>query len=280
MSRKQWLVVAALGLINAIIICGMAALMAYSLRQPPLPVIPATEAAPTTEPTATLPPTWTPTPVLPTSTPQPTRTPWPTQLPETPIPLPTFAPTLTPTPTPVPIILQNPTFEGIRENDVPGWKLGSFVNWAPGQEFDPGTSFAAPRFHQADDPRQWINGATLQIDTVDWVKLRAWVYQTVTVTVGSQVQFRARAFGFVYDTNGGYILKAGVDPHGGDGCDAAQWGDVQQVNQNAGIVTLVAPKVTVGQEGRVTVCLFAETQYAQVYHAAFFDDAELIVEAP
>jgi hypothetical protein len=177
-------------------------------------------------------------------------------------------------------MLQNPTFEGINENDVPGWQLGSFVNWKPGDPFDASTSFAAPRFHQADDPRQWINGATLQIDTVDWVKLRAWIYQTVTVTVGSRVQFQARAFGFVHDTNGGYILKAGVDRHGGDGCDAAQWSDVQQVNQNAGIVTLVAPEVTAGEEGRVTVCLFAETQYAQVYHAAFFDDAELIISPP
>jgi len=33
-------------------------------------------------------------------------------------------------------------------------------------EFDPATSYTAPRFHQADDPRQWINGPTLQIDTV------------------------------------------------------------------------------------------------------------------
>lgn len=276
MTRKQWLVVAALGLVNAGILCGMAALFLYSLRQspPPLPTAQATAV----QSTATSIPTWTPTL---SPTPEPTRTPRPTGEPkETPTPIPTFTPSPTPTPTPMEVLLQNPTFEGITENDVPGWRLGSFVNWVPGQEFDPGTCFAAPRFHQADDPGQRINGATLQIDTVNWVKLRAWVYQTVTVTAGSRVQFQARAFGFVYDTNGGYILKAGVDRHGREGCDAAQWGSEHIVNQHAGIITIASPKVIAGEEGRVTVCLFAETQYAQIYHAAFFDDAELIVTPP
>jgi hypothetical protein len=77
-----------------------------------------------------------------------------------------------------------------------------------------------------------------------------------------------------------YILKAGVDPQGGEGCDAAQWGPKQIVNQEAGIITLTSPQVAAGQEGRVTVCMFAETKYPQVYHAAFFDDAELIVSPP
>jgi hypothetical protein len=38
--------------------------------------------------------------------------------------------------------------------------------------------------------------------------------------------------------------------------------------------------VVAGPEGRVTVCAFAETQFAQVYHAAFFDDAALIALPP
>lgn len=276
MSRKQWLVVAVLGLVNAAVLCGMAVLLVYSLRQSPPPPASATQT--TVQPTATLIPTWTPTS---SPTPAPTRTPRPTGTPtEISTPISTFTPSPTPTPTPTPPLLQNPTFEGIRENDIPGWQTGAFVNWTKGEEYL-STSYAAPRFHQADDPRQWINGPTLQVDfTEPWTKIRAWVFQIVTVTAGSRVQFQARAFGFVYDTNGGYILKAGVDHHGGEGCDAAQWGNEQIVNQNAGIITITSPEVIVGEEGRVTVCMFAETQYAQVYHAAFFDDAELVVTPP
>ncbi len=165
-------------------------------------------------------------------------------------------------------------------NAIPGWQTGGFVNWAPGTDFDPVTSYAAPRFHQADNPDQRINGPTLQIDTEPWVKLRAWVFQTIEVGPGSQVEFRARAVGFVKDVAGRYILKAGIDPDGEPGCDAAQWGVERIVNQEDGIVELVSPEVTTGQAGLVTVCLFAETQFAQVYHAAFFDDAALTVSPP
>ena len=173
------------------------------------------------------------------------------------------------------MVLENPTFEGVVENFIPGWQTGAFVNWAAGEDFDPATSYAAPRFHQADDPRQWINGPTLQIDTEPWVKLRAWVFQTVAVEPGSRVRFEVRAVGFVADTHARYILKAGVDPNGGEGCEAARWGGEQLVNQDDGIVELVSPQVLAGTGGRVTVCMFAEPQFAQVYHAAFFDDASL-----
>lgn len=176
--------------------------------------------------------------------------------------------------------MENPTFDDVLVDMIPGWKTGAFVNWAPGQDFDTASSFAAPRFHQADDPRQWINGPTLQIDTVDWVKLRAWVYQTVTVIPGSTVQFEVSAMGFVYDTTGGYILRVGVDPAGADGCGRARWSDEWIANQNDGVINLRSPRVTAGDAGKVTVCMLAETQFAQVYHAAFFDDAELIVSPP
>jgi len=178
------------------------------------------------------------------------------------------------------VSLENPTFEGILENFVPGWQTGGFANWVPGDKFDPANSYATPRFHQADDPRQWINGPTLQIDTVPWVKLRAWVFQTVNVGPGSRAQFQIHAVGFVKDTAGGYILKVGVDPNGGEGCEAAKWGAEQVANQEDGVIVLTSPEVVVGQMGRITVCAFAETQYAQVYHAAFFDDAALTVRPP
>ncbi len=275
MSRKQWFIVAALALADVIVLGGMALMVLHSLTAPSM--APVATSAPTVSPvsTATSPPTWTPT-VSPT--PQPTRTPKPTATPtETSTPWPTLTPTVPPTPAPV--VLENPTFEGILENFIPGWRTGGFVNWAPGDEFDPVASYAAPRFHQADDPRQWINGPTLQIDTEPWVKLRAWVFQTVEVEPGSRVQFQVHAVGFVEDTTGGYILKAGIDPAGAEGCEAAQWGREQIVNQDDGIVVLISPEVVVEQTGRVTVCMFAETQFAQVYHAAFFDDATLTVSS-
>ncbi len=97
---------------------------------------------------------------------------------------------------------------------------------------------------------------------------------------GSLVQFQVLAEAFVKEMAGGYILKAGVDPKGGDGCEGAQWGIEQVINQEDGVVTLVSPEVIVSQAGRVTVCMFAETQFAQAYHAAFFDEALLTTIPP
>jgi len=273
-SRTKWLIVAALALADAIVLGAMAVVVIRSLTRPLSVPVPPPAASPL--PTATSPPTWTPTL---SPTPQPTHTPRQLGTPtETPTPWPTATPTLPPTPAPV--LLNNPTFEGILENSVPGWQTGAFVNWAVGDDFDAATSYATPRFHQADDPRQWINGPTVQIDTVPWVKLRAWVFQTVVAKPGSRVQFQVRAMGFVKETAGGYVLKAGVDPNGGEGCGAAHWGTERIVNQGDGVVELASPEVVVGQVGRVTVCMFAETQFAQVYHAAFFDDAALTVRPP
>jgi hypothetical protein len=270
MSRKKWLILAALALADLVVLGAMATVVIRSLTRP---VVTPVSLATLPPPTATVPATWTPTL---SPTPRPTRTPRPTEMStQTPTPWPTLSPT--PPPTLAPVVLENSTFEGVGENFIPGWQTGAYVNWAAGEDFDPATSYAAPRFHQADDPRQWIDGPTLQIDTVPWVKLRAWVFQTVAVEPGSRVRFQVRAVGFVADTHVRYILKAGVDPNGGEGCEAARWGGEKIVNQDDGIVELVSPQVLAGTGGRVTVCMFAETQFAQVYHAAFFDDASLTV---
>jgi hypothetical protein len=275
-SRTKWLVVAVLALADIVVLGAMAVVVVRFLMRPPSAVAPLPTVAALRQPAATSPPTWTP---VPSPTPQPTFTARPTATPtRTPTPWPTATPTQMPTPPPV--VLENPTFEGLQENSIPGWQMGSFVNWAPGDAFDAASSYAAPRFHQAGDQRQWINGPTLQIDTEPWVKLQAWVFQTVDVGPGSRVQFQVRAVGFVRHLAGGYILKAGVDPDGGAGCEAAQWGTERIANQGDGVVELVSPEVTVGSEGRVTVCAFAETQFAQVYHAAFFDDAALVTLPP
>jgi len=283
MSRNKKLILVGLAVLDVVCLCAMGGFVIFSMTSLMGASAP---AAPTPElsltPTDTPFPTWT---LTPTPTPGPTRTPGsthtPTSIPtETRTPGPTFtpAPTITPTPTPKP--LENPTFDDIRMNDIPGWQTGAFVNWKPGDEFDPATSFAAPRFHPADNPAQRINGSTLQIDTEPWVKLRAWVFQSVDVAPGSRVVFEVRAAAVVQDKAGGYFLKAGVDPDGGEGCDAAEWGSVRQINQGDGVVVLSSPQVVVGEEGRVTLCMFAETQYAQAWHAAFFDDAALNVLPP
>ena len=283
MSRNKKLILIGLAVLDVLCLSVMVGVVLYSTL-PLAGTTPSSASIPTPShlPTNTPYPTWTPKPTyipVPTRGPRSTRAPTATPT-ETATPGPTFtpAPTITPTPTPKP--LENPTFDDLRMNDIPGWQMGAFVNWRPGEEFDPATSFAEPRFHQTDNPVQRINGSTLQIDTEPWVKLQAWVFQSVDVGLGSRVVFEVRARAVVEDTTGGYFLKAGVDPDGGEGCDRAKWGSVRQINQGDGVVVLSSPQVVAGEEGRVTLCMFAETQYAQVWHAAFFDDAAITVLPP
>lgn len=285
MSRNQKLILIGMAVVTVVVLCVMAGIAIFStvpLLRGPSPAASAPTPEPSRPPTDTPIPTWTP---KPTPTAGPTRTPRPTGTPtltptETPTTGPTWTPQPTNTPTPVPKPLENPTFDDIGFDKVPGWHLEAFVNWTPGEEFDPATSYAPPSFHQADDPTQRITGSTLQIDTVDWVKLRAWVFQQVDVGADSRVVFQVSAAAVVKDTAGGYFIKAGVDPNGGEGCDAAEWGNENHVNQKDGVVVISSPEVVAGKGGRVTICMFAETQYAQVWHAVFFDDAALTVLPP
>ncbi len=175
------------------------------------------------------------------------------------------------------MLLENPGFEGVSSDNVPGWQTGAFVNWQPGEKLDPDNSYGEPRFSPATDQRRWIEGATLKIHTYKWVKLRAWVFQTIELGPGSSLQFQALARAFTDDTESGYLMKVGVDPSGGEGCDQAQWGTQENINQEDDVVTLTSPSVTVGTAGRATVCMFAETQYANTYHAAYFDEAKVTV---
>ena len=273
MSRNKWLVVAGLALANVVVLSAMAFVVVGSLKPSAVSVAPTSTVVPsaTLAPTATLPPTWTPTA---SHTPLPSSTPRPTKAPTT-IPTPWPTPTDTPLPSPAPLVLENQAFDDVRENFVPGWETGAFVNWSSGDAFDADTSYATPRFHQASDPPRMINGSTLQIDTVQWVKTRAWIWQSTEVEPGRRVVFQVQAAAFVSDTAGGYILRAGLDPSGGEGCDRARWGETEIANQEDGVVILTSPEVAASDAGRVTACAFAETQFAQVYHAAFFDDAML-----
>lgn len=234
---------------------------------------PTAVAAGTQDGTAVLPPTWTPTP---SRTPAPTDTRAPTWTPgatRTPVDFPTVTPC--PTDTPEPTTLQNGSFDGILYDRVPGWQVEATVNWEPGMEFDPGSSFGQPRFSPADDPQRVINGTTLQIDTHQWVKFQLTLYQVVDVAPGSTAQFQVSARG--YSASGGIQVRAGIDAGGREACLAGRWGDLQVIDDRSGVVVLRSPPVVVGEEGRVTVCFFAEPQFSAVSNAAFFDDALLTV---
>ena len=194
-------------------------------------------------------------------------------------------------------------------NRISGWQWYAYVNYKSG-ETDPQNSFAEPMFTAADDPARWINGSTLKVETVRWLKFRTWVHQTVTVTAGSTVQFSIKVNAF--SSADRLIVKAGVDPTGQLHCDNARWGETWRINQDDGIVTLTSPRAVVapmvdkriptptatpdpleretptpvapGEEteilGQVTICFYAEPAFPDVNNAVFFDQAVLIAVPP
>lgn len=309
LSRSQKIILAVLAVLDVLVIAGLGGIVFVSIRMMPTPEIPlpATEIAmQTSEAVATWTPTITTTPrptTLPrlTDTPQPTATPFPTKT-----PTPTATPRPLPTPGPVP--LNGGDFDFLLVNRIPGWTWDAYVNYKPGADFDPNSSFAEPTFSAADDPARRINGSTLKVETIRWLKFRTWIHQTVTVTAGSTVQFSIKAQ--AYSSQGQLIVKAGVDPTGQDHCYDARWGQEMHINQDSGTVLLKSPSVVVPEKllgeaptaeptgtpdprepdligtpvaekvGQVTICFYAEPAYAHINNAAFFDQAELIASPP
>jgi serine/threonine protein kinase len=190
----------------------------------------------------------------------------------------TRTPTPEPTPTPVGpntvLRLENPGFEGIQENFIPGWQWGAEDNYGDGEEYVPATSFDTPLFTQAKDPARVINGPTLQMEATAFVNFRAYVRQTVSAPPAVTVRFQASAQ--AYSNSGGIRMAAGLDPDGGSDCSQARWGDELTIDQSWGTVQLFAPDVAVGKGGRVTVCLWAENVNPGRSNAAYFDNAALI----
>ena len=303
-----------LAVLDFAVICGLVGLVVNELRRPvALPPMPTPLPSPTYTPEEA--PTWTPT-ITPTPRPtlpsQPTRTPTPTSTPR-----PTETPTPTPTLAPIkPVTLEGPEFDFIMPNRIPGWEWDAYLNYKPGDDFDPEDSYAEPLFTAADDPVRQINGATLKVETQRWLKFRTWVHQTVTVPVGSEVMFEIKAKAF--SSIDSLIVKAGIDLTGAENCFRAEWGQEMRINQGSGTVTLASPSLIVqeaeeddeatatptplphgeeseeeegeGEEegpppsqiqyGKVTVCFFAEPVLPHVNNAAFFDQAKLTVERP
>ncbi len=289
LTRTQRIILLILAVLDFAVIGGLAAIVIGSMRRPAA-ATPAATLVPTQTPAAT----WTPTPTMtprPTLMARPTNTPTPTR---TPAPTPTETPTATPMP-PIPVKLDGAGFDFLLPNRVPGWEWDAYVNYKSGDEYNAGASYAEPLFTAADDPVRQINGSTLKIETIRWLKFRTWVHQTVTATSGSRVTFRIRAAAF--SSLDSLIVKAGIDPAGAGNCNNARWGGEVRINQNSGTITLSSPTVVVvpmenpSEEeeegaaeplplGRITVCFFAEPAYPHVNNAAFFDQAELIVAAP
>jgi hypothetical protein len=184
-------------------------------------------------------------------------------------------------------------------NRIPGWKWDAYVNYGPDSEYDSENSYAEPVFTTADDPQRQIDGGTLKVETLRWLKFRAWVHQTVTVTAGSRAYFQIKAQ--AYSSLDRLIVKVGIDPTGSEHCYDARWGEEMRVNQDNGTVRLSSPNVIVepyqdpsvtdeteeenedNKEpalGRVTLCFYAEPTFPHINNAAFFDQAELVVAPP
>ncbi|MBN1452643.1 MAG: hypothetical protein JW963_16620 [Anaerolineales bacterium] len=309
LSRGQKAILIILAVLDLSVIAGLGSIVISSLRAPlPTPI--------TSMPTPTISveiPKWTPTvettarPTLPpraTNTATPTATPFPTHTP-------TPTPTATPKPllTAGPIPLDNADFDYILPNRISGWSWYAYVNYKSG-EADPQNSFAEPLFTAADDSLRRINGSTLKVETIRWLRFRTWIYQTVTVTIGSTVQFSIKANAF--SSLDRLIVKAGIDPTGQPHCDNILWGEALHINQDDGIVTLTSPRVVVAapehqntptqtatldprereaptpvepeeeaeMPGQVTICFYAEPAYPHINNAAFFDQAQLIATPP
>ena len=203
--------------------------------------------------------------------------------PPTPTQAPTPTVTLTPTeePTPGPagpqteIPLKNPFFGGIARDYIPGWHWWAVDNYKPGENVDLETAYDEPIVRKADDPARMISGETLQIETIGHPKFKAYVFQAVSVPPGAVVRFQVASV--AYCDVGSMMVKAGIDPDGGYGCDNARWGDTLAINQTSGEVHPSSPNVRVGEAGQVTVCIYAEPMYAGRSQAAFFDNAWFVM---
>jgi hypothetical protein len=172
--------------------------------------------------------------------------------------------------------LQNPGFEDVSDDGIPGWSWWAEDNFEPAGEYDPDSSFDTPLFKQADDPLRRISGPTLQVDAVQYLKFKVHIFQTVVVSPTTRVDFRVSAGAFA--ELGVIWISAGLDPDGGPDCADANWSEPVALDQAQGVRTIAAPRVKAGKDGQVTVCLSAETLYSAVSNAAFFDDAELILK--
>ncbi|MGC9350304.1 MAG: hypothetical protein ACP5JG_19335 [Anaerolineae bacterium] len=305
LSQNQKIVLIVLAVLDFVVIGGLGAVVLVSSLRAARPA-PTTVVATVTN---TLPSTWTPAPEV-SATPRPTIPPRPTNTAApTGTPLPTATPTATSTPRPAgPVSINGADFDFLLTNRIPGWDWDAYVNYRNGDDYDSETSYAEPMFTAADDPVRQINGNTLKIETIRWLKFRTWVHQTVTVTAGSTAYFEIKAK--AYSSLDSLIVKAGIDPAGAENCYNARWGNEMRINQDSGTVTLRSPRVTVlpwetsapqegpqetegteetpeaeeeaGSEpqGRVTLCFFAEPAYPHINNAAFFDQAELTVRPP
>ena len=182
---------------------------------------------------------------------------------------------VSPSPPTVLLGLQNPGFEGVRADTIPGWDWWAEDNFAPEGNYNPDTSFDTPLFKPADDRLRIINGQTLQIDAMQHLKFRVHIFQTVPVSPTANVGFQVLASAF--SGSGAIQAAVGIDSLGGPDCSNARWSETVFLDQGQGVRPIVAPQIVAGDTGQVTLCIYAEPQFAAVSNAVFFDDAELVV---
>ena len=161
--------------------------------------------------------------------------------------------------------------------------LGHWMTWASerksydGSELNYQESYFTPAFKMADDPRRFINNATLQIDGVEFTRWQGGVYQVVNVPPEAELWFTAAAavFSTGQDAQGHIAVVAGIDPGGKDGCANAVWSEPVNIGHEQKGGRVASPRVKVGSEGRATVCLRGEPQYPLYKNALFVDDVTL-----
>jgi len=181
-------------------------------------------------------------------------------------------------------LLQNGDFEGAASGNWI-WSFWDYQNIvkASKDEYDLDQSFFAPA-HVPSEPDKAYGqtGVAGKIDGQQDRRFRGGFYQTVSVAAGSRVSFSVWVSGFCQLRTGAdcpILLRAGIDPNGGTNWQSGgiQWVDVQR--SKFGYVQLTTPEVTVGSSSRVTAFLWGESLYPALYHAAYFDNASLVVTA-
>ncbi len=183
-------------------------------------------------------------------------------------------------------LLQDPTFDLAAQGNWK-WERWSYqievMKADEKKQVDLEQSFYAPTFLPSepkwDHGSEGQSGAAGAISGRTFTKFRAGVYQTAQVAKGTRVHFSIWANEFCAGGAGqcSVILKAGIDPTGGQDWSSGniRW-TAGEISDNK-YIRLVTEDVTVGDSGRVTVFTWGEPRELPSYSTAFFDDAVLEV---
>ncbi len=183
-------------------------------------------------------------------------------------------------------LVQDPTFD-LAAQGAWKWERWSYqievMKPDEKKQVDLDQSFYAPSFLPSepkwDHGSEGQSGAAVAVSGRTFTKFRAGVYQAVQVAKGTRVHFSIWANEFCDGSAGrcSIILKAGIDPTGGQDWSSGniKWTAVE-ISDNK-YVRLLTEDVIVGDSGKVTVFTWGEPRDLPTNSAAFFDDAVLEV---